>query len=508
MKKINHKAILGAATAAMLVTGCATAEQSVYQPKYKANVPEALKVPEKQQTRFLGELQFRDGFPDDKTVEKTYDFLDVSRASQVFLTAVGVSSMQAMLEGQRKAGLKPYEVAVFEDLMDARSMWLTPQTTTPYVTCEIDTKDGPVVLVNPGPVLGIVDDAFFTHVTDIGLTGPDKGKGGKYLFVGPDYEGKIPKGYFVFRTRGYRHWSLIRLIVQNGETEKAVAAFKAGFRLCPLSKAKNPPKQVFHNWSGKQYNTIHPSDATYYDELNASVQYEPVTVFSPEINGQMASIGIKKGQDFKPDARMQRSLDEGAAIGNAAARSILFRSRNEKALFYPGKRQWFSPLAGGSHEFMNNGELVQDDRVMMLFFATGITPAMATPAVGTGSVYEIGAHDSNGNFLDGGKHYSVTLPAPIPVNNFWSFMVYDGQTRSILETDQKTGGKDSNAADLKLEADGSAIIYFGPSAPEGKEGNWVQTIPNKGYHCLLRLYGPLQAWFDKTWIPGDFELAK
>jgi hypothetical protein len=504
MRKVRVSKVFILATVAMLATMCEAKDQ----PEYKADVPQALAVPSVQQTVFLGELKYNDGFPDEETVKKTYDFLDVTRSAQLFTTAVGIASMQSMLSGQRNAGLQPYDVAVFEDLMDARSLWLTPQTTTPYVTGEIDTKDGPVVLINPGPVLGIVNDAFFTHVTDIGFTGPDKGKGGKYLFVGPDYEGKIPSGYIVIRTRGYRHWLLMRLTVENGDVAKSVEAFKAGFKMYPLSAAANPPEQVFNNWSGKKYSTIHPSNASYYDELNASVQYEPVTVFSPEINGQMATIGIKKGETFKRNERMLRILAEGAAIGNAISRSILFRSRNEKALFYPGKRKWFSPLAGGSHEFMNNGELVQDDRVMMLFFATGITPAMVTPAVGTGSVYEIAAHDINGDYLLGKNNYSVTLPAPIPVNNFWSFMVYDGQTRSILETDQKTGGKDSNAEGLVLEEDGSAVIYFGPKPPKGKEGNWIQTMPDKGYHVLLRLYGPLQPWFDKTWMPGDFELLE
>ena len=133
---------------------------------------------------------------------------------------------------------------------------------------------------------------------------------------------------------------------------------------------------------------------------------------------------------------------------------------------------------------------------------------MVKPMVGKGSVYEIGARDADGHHLDGSKTYKVTLPAPIPAKDFWSFMVYDNQTRSILETDQKTGGVDSNAKGLKLHEDGSATVYFGPKAPEGQEANWVQTIPGKGFNVLLRLYGPLKPWFDKTWMPGDFELVK
>ena len=170
-----------------------------------------------------------------------------------------------------------------------------------------------MVVVNPGPVLGIVDDAFFTHVTDIGFTGPDKGKGGKYLFVAPDYEGEIPDGYIVIHTRGYRHWLIMRLIVKDGDIKTPVDAFKAGFKMYPLSKADNPPKQVFHNFSGKQYSTIHANNEEFYDEINTSVQYEPTSVFSPEINGQMATIGIKKGKEFNPDARWKEILKEGPA---------------------------------------------------------------------------------------------------------------------------------------------------------------------------------------------------
>lgn len=343
------------------------------EPKYKADVPQSLITPDTLQTKYAGTLHFKDGFPSDETVAKTYDFLDTARATVTYTNTIGIASMQAMLEGQRKAGVGVNQIAIFEDMLDARSLWLTPNTTTPYAMGEIDTKNGPIVVENPGPVLGIVDDAFFRHVTDLGLVGPDKGKPVKYLFVAPDYKGEIPEGYTVIKTRGYRHWLIIRLVVKNGEVKKAVDAFKSRFSMYPLSEAKNPPKQVFLSFSGKKYNTIHSSDETFFDEIANSVQYEPTGVFSPEINGQMATIGIKKGKEFKPDARMKEILKDAAKMGNASARSILFSPRKESVFFYPGKRQWYSPLAGGSHEFMNDGELMQDDRTMMLFFATGIT---------------------------------------------------------------------------------------------------------------------------------------
>jgi hypothetical protein len=301
MRLISKKVNLLSVTAFAVFTLSTSLQAS--EPKYKADVPENITTPESINTKYAGELNFKDGFPTDETVKKTYDFLDTARATLVYTNTVGIGSMQAMLEGQRKAGIGAYEIAIFENLLDARSLWLTPNTTTPYAVGEIDTKNGPVVVVNPGPILGIVDDAFFAHVTDIGFTGPDKGRGGKYLFVGPDYKGDIPDGYIVIKTRGYRHWLIMRLIVKNGEVTKSVSAFKAGFRMYPLAKASNSPKQVFHNFSGKKYSTIHASDETFFDEIAASVQYEPIGVFTPEITGQMATIGIKKGKPFKPDAR-------------------------------------------------------------------------------------------------------------------------------------------------------------------------------------------------------------
>ena len=491
--------------------GLATATLYAAEPEYKAKVPESVTTPDSVDTKYLGELKFIDGFPTDETVEKTYDFLDTARAVELFLNATPVASMYAMLNGHAAIGFKPNQtVGITEELMNARSLWLTPQTTTPYVHTEVNVKNGPVVFEIGTPVLGLLNDAFFRYVSDVGVPGPDQGKGGKYVVVGPDHEEAVPEGYFVIRTKTYRHWLLMRIVVKDGDVQGSIDAFKQGFRIYPLAAAENPPTTEFVNLSNKQYNTIHANDATFFDELNAVIQYEPADAYDAEILGLAAALGIKKGQPFEPDERMQQILEEAAAIGNASARAILFRPRNPAVFFYPGERQWYSPLAGGSHEFLHEGARVLDDRIAFHYYATGVTPAMTKPQVGTGSVYEIGAADKDGKPLDGGKTYSVTLPAPIPAKNFWSFMVYDNHTRSILETNQVTGGLDSNAKGLEMNEDGSATVYFGPEPEpsEGKEGNWVQTIPGKGYNVLLRLYGPEQAWFDKTWMPSDFELVE
>ena len=153
---------------------------------------------------------------------------------------------------------------------------------------------------------------------------------------------------------------------------------------------------------------------------------------------------------------------------------------------------------------MDNGEMVLNDRTFFHYVATGITPAMAMSAVGKGSAYALTGMDAEGHYLDGSKNYKITLPAPVPAANFWSFTVYSTQHRSLLETDQKTAGVDSNSPGLQANADGSYTVWFGPEAPAGKEGNWVQTIPGKSWFSLLRLYGPLEPWMNKTWKPGDF----
>jgi hypothetical protein len=413
-----------------------------------------------------------------------------------------------LIQGFTQVGFPPNQgCGITEQLADARSLFLTENSTTIYVWLSLDLKVGPVVVEVPPNVLGMVDDAYFRYVTDVGLIGRDQGKGGKYLFVPPDYTGAIPEeGYFVSKSPTYKHLIFYRAFVQDGDVAAAVKNVRTHARVYPLSAAANPPEQKIFNISGVQFSTIHANDFSFYEELNTVVQHEPDDAFDAETVGLFAAIGIKKGKPFAPDARMKAILTDAVAVANATARSIVFASRDERTKFYPD-RQWYTAFIGGSYTFSDGGERMLDVRAMFHYYATGITPAMSRSKPGTGSAYAVSVRDSAGRYLDGGKTYKITLPGPVPASRFWSFTVYDNQTRSMLQTDQKLAGIDSNQPNFKKNADGSVTVWFSPEAPAGQQGNWVQTMPGKSWSTIFRLYAPLEPWFDKSWKPEDIELV-
>jgi hypothetical protein len=346
-------------------------------------------------------------------------------------------------------------VIIFEEMMDSKALWLTANTTVVYYMSWIDTKNGPVVMETPPNTLGLVDDHWFRYVCDFGNAGPDKGKGGKFLFLPPGYKGDVPEGYFVMRPATYGLWAAGRGFLVDGDPKPAVAAIKKHLKIYPLAQAANPTMTKFFNVSGVPHNTVHANNFHFYEEVNEIVQEEPSEALDPETLGLLASIGIEKGKPFNPDARMKKILTEAAAVGNVTARAISFRPRNKEAYYYPGSA-WFANLPGGSYEFLSQpGVRNLDNRVLMHYYATGITPAMAMKMVGIGSQYAAATTDSQGKGLDCSKTYKLRLPPNVPMKDFWSFTLYDNQTRSMLQTDQRFPSVNSTEKGVVTNADGS-----------------------------------------------------
>jgi hypothetical protein len=265
----------------------------------------------------------------------------------------------------------------------------------------------------------------------------------------------------------------------------------------------------FSNVSGVPHNTVHANNFHFYEEVNEIVQEEPAEALDPETLGLLASIGIEKGKPFAPDARMKKILTEAVAVGNVTARALSMRPRLKEAYYYPGSA-WFATMPDGSYQFLlQPGVRNLDTRVLFHYFYTGITPAMVVKMVGIGSQYATATTDSQGHALDGSKTYKLRLPPNVPMKDFWSFTLYDNQTRSMLQTDQRFPSVNSTTKGIVTNPDGSTDVWFGPALPQGvNPANWAQTVPGKGWNVIFRLYGPLEPWFDKTWKPGEFELVK
>jgi hypothetical protein len=462
-------------------------------------------------TRF-GKLEFPGGYPTEATVQKVYDELDLQKATQLYLSMYPALSMKGMIEGVvRDYGThSSSDIAVTADRLDSKGVWLTGNTESIYSMLVFDLKaDGPTVFEVPGGLMGPVDDANFKFLFDIGPTGMDKGKGGKYLILPPDYEGEIPEGYFVFKSPTYRAFSFVRAnAAVIGFGEGAMDYFRKGCKVYPLSTG--PREGKYTNVTGIPINTLVPEDARAFAWMHTLINYEPAESFGKERLGELASIGIEKGKAFNPDARMQKIFAKAAEQAIAMSRVIAFNTRIENAKIYPGL-EWEGPFVINNSTFYQNDYINLEARTLFHFTADGITPSMSMEMPeGLGSRYQTTYKDKDGNFFDGNKTYKLNVPAKVPVKLFWSVTVYDAFTRCVVQTQQPYPSISSQQATPPIvNTDGSVDIYFSVKQPAGVEKqNWVEVIPNQGFFVYMRYYGPLNAFNNKTWVPNNVELVK
>jgi hypothetical protein len=537
-----QRSTIGTAFAlAALVVGVAPARAQVSQQTL-----DAIGAPAKVTTR-IGVLEYKDGIPTAATVQKAYDNLDFAHAVDVYLNTFQGVSAYAIAQGIRRAGVEDNQILLFRQLADAKSLFLTANADVVYYWGVLDLTKGPMVLETPPGAIGTLDDIWFNWVSDFGFPGPDRGDGGRYLILPPGYDGPVPEGgFYIGRSKATKVLIIGRSFLENNDPKPTVATIERTLKIYPYvaggvgtsiaelltgsvkgGRNEPPPATVFVEGTGKVMNTIPPSDAGFYDLLNELVQEQPVGVIDAERMGQLASIGIVKGKPFQPDERMKKILAEAAAVGMATSRTLSYLPRESEGFNYYPNSSWKNPLWKGGYTMETPPPLVTAEgvvpnpptgartleaRTAFFYYATGVTPAMIMRLPNVGSQYLIGDVDASGNLLDGGKTYKVKLPPNIPAARFWSFTVYDNQTRSMLDTPQRyprAGSQSYPSPAAVADADGSTTVYFGPTLPTGvKPGNWVQTTPGKGWNTLLRLYSPLPPFFSKEWKVGEIELVK
>ena len=506
----------------------------------------SLSAPGAIETR-AGKLEFHDGVPTEETARQVYDTLDFTRALNVYNNSFRGASALALVKGFQEIGAKPGDVVIFSELMDSASLFLTANADTVYYMAGLNLSQGPVVIEQPSGGIGTINDMWFSWIIDIGAPGPDRGLGGKYLIVGPDYRGPLPEGgYFIAHAKTNVALYASRANLVGNDPKPAVENIKRTMKIYPYQPgafgssiaqaldgsvriAGEPkiPETKFIEASGRSFNTIPPSDYRLFELIDENVQNEPATSYDVELAGQLAAIGILHGKPFAPDERMRKILSEAAAVGQATGRALNWRfaAQHPEWAYYEGSH-WGSMLWEGGAFFETppplfekgvfkplppTGARTLDSRTAFYYAYTLDSPGMIMRIPGVGSQYLMGFLDADGKPFDGAKTYKVTLPKGIPAAAFWSFTLYDNQTRSMLQTPQKyprAGSQSYPSPAAEAASDGTTTVYFAPSQPKDvARGNWIQTDPAKGWFTILRLYSPLPSFFDRSWRPSEIELV-
>jgi hypothetical protein len=474
-------------------------------PGKKQTAKDFKPAPAKIESNF-GELNFIDGaFPTEDSAAKIYDAMDLHRATQAYMDFYPALSLYAIVNSQvRDFGLKNSSDFGVMAFMTPNENYLTGNDVTPYAVGTLDLKiDGPMVVETPPGVFGTSNDAVFKFLTGFGVVGPDQGKGGKYLFLPPEYKGEVPSGFFVVRSSGYRIWVMMRGFGEVGSGEHAVNWFNERLKIYPLSTGPREQKAI--NASGLGINSLPPEDGSVFDMLNNIIQHEPTELFNPEMLGRLASLGIEKGKPFNPDARMKQIFDMAAKQGVAMSRAIVYASRDPEIKQWP-ERHWEQMFVRNT-EFTKNGFNDIDARTLWHYQAIVVAPHLKATKPGVGNCYLTSFRDNKGMFLRGDKTYNLHVPAKPPVKKFWAVTAYDPVSRSLLDS----GGNITvgSLRDPTINPDGTVDIVFGPKAMKGvSENNWIKTNPEKSFFAVFRFYGPLEGYLDKTWVLNDIELVK
>jgi hypothetical protein len=467
--------------------------------------------------------------PTPETSKLLKDELLFQRATQTYLWALPLINTLGMKVGSENAFGAGYDVLpVWKKRLNAKTLVTTPNSDVIYAMSYLDVgKDGAMVFEAPPGLQGILLDFWQRPIPgpkiggnayfgDIGLPGPDGGKGGKFLILPPGYDKAVPDGYFVYRSGTNNVFVFLRSFYQDPSDLTPAVALMERAKIYPLGGDAGAKPMQYPDASGVPVNMLPIRDGSAFDQLKLLVDSEGSNLADPDWLGMLAAIGIVKGEPFNPDAHARAILDRAAKTAYKTSRVVGFEEvvsgRNFR--IYPD-RHWVNPVADGtpsnpggaidlSWRRVAGGHLDLDARIWFFTDYYSISPGMISQIPGKGAKYMVGFTDSDGVPLSGGANYRLKLPANIPAANFWSVTLYEAENASGLANDQpfpSLGSRDKPAQN----GDGSTDIYLGPEAPDGKASSWLRTVPGKGYFAILRLYSPTEAAINNSWKPGDIE---
>jgi hypothetical protein len=465
----------------------------------------------------LADSPFEQGFPTEDTARVLRDELYFQRAVQAYLWSLPAINIWAMKEGSEATfGGGNTVLPIWQDRIDAKTLVTTPNTDVVYAMGYLDLADGPLVVHAPPGILGMFDDFFQRPVHgptidgrlwkgDVGLAGPDQGKGGTYVLVPPGYDGAEPEDAFVYRSRTRNVFLFWRAFFRDPhDLSEPVAAIKRTV-IHPLGAEPDASKMRYPHASGVPCRMLFPSDGSYFDMLDRFIQNEAVDPLDLDMRGFLHTIGIEKGRAFAPAPADRELLDAAARtaykISKVTVGTLL--ALEPGGTYYEGTH-WLNTFAGENTEFQPSGTFTNlEQRTAFFTAAYSDSPGMVVSMVGTGAKYPATLRDSEGRPLEGANTYSLRLPANIPARLFWSVAVYDALTASGLDNGQRFPS--INTMDRPaFNDDGSIDFHFSPEDP-GVGANWIRTVPGRGFFVIVRLYGPEQEFFDQTWAPGAME---
>jgi hypothetical protein len=392
--------------------------------------------------------------------------------------------------------------------LDWHNQTLTPNPDSIYFMAFFNTREaGPMVLDVPptsdeGTLNGNIVDIWQVPLEDAGPSGADAGRGGKYLILPPGHSDPVPDGYIVLRPATFGGYALLRSnLKSHGEADVAKAvAYGKTIKVYPLAQASAPPATVFTDAAGVLFDATIRYDGSFFVSLDRIVQNEPWLGRDRAMIDPLRSLGIEKGKPFRPDAARKAALEAGAKEARA-----WLDARYDVGLppFYDGSR-WLLPA---NPEMMEAVKVDFADPDQYPVDARGLTYSYAYIGIkrlGAGQFYLISIRDKDGNPFDGGGSYRLTVPANVPIEQYWSLTAYDRETHALIRN-MPRASRSSQIPELQKNADGSVDVYFGPAAPAGKEANWVPTDFQRGFEVMFRAYAPTKPFFDKTWKLPDIE---